>query len=291
LQVGDGAALPLRHWLSERGEEPKAIILALHGFNDYSFAFNYLGEYFAPRGVAVYAYDQRGFGANEPAGIWPGTANLARDMQRAMEAIKATHPNVPLFVLGESMGGAVVIASCAQYGCYEADGLILAAPALWGEDFISSLTKSGLWILAHTIPSSEWTGEDLDILASDNLRVLYEMGTDPLVIKETRVDAVYGLVDLMDEANARIGELARPVLMLYGAKDEIIPAFPVAKAIRRLTASHNVGYYPLGYHMLLRDFQREVVMYDILYWIENRYHPLPSASDMGWKEELLGIEE
>ncbi len=155
LLVGDGTALPMRRWLPDG--EPRAVLLALHGFNDYSHAFAYAGEYFSVRGVAVYAYDQRGFGANEQTGLWPGRDNLTRDVVHAMQAIKQAHPETPLFVVGESMGGAVLIAACAEYGCEEAEGLILAAPALWGEDFVSRLSQTGLWVLAHTIPSSMWT--------------------------------------------------------------------------------------------------------------------------------------
>jgi acylglycerol lipase len=145
-------------------------------------------------------------------------------------------------------------------------------------------------VMAHLIPSSEWTGEDLDIMASDNLEILYAMGADPNVIKETRVDSVYGLVGLMSDAYAQMPELSRPVLLLYGAKDQVIPPLPVAKAINALSAPHSVGYYTNGYHMLLRDKQRSVVCRDIMSWVDNRYRPLPSSADMGWKEELLGVE-
>src|SRR5437870_7543725 len=58
--AADGARLPLRSWLP-RGEV-KAVILALHGFGDYSNAFTLPGEFWAERGIATYAYDQRGFG-------------------------------------------------------------------------------------------------------------------------------------------------------------------------------------------------------------------------------------
>ena len=40
----------------------KAVILALHGFNDYSNAFAMPARLWAERGIASYAYDQRGFG-------------------------------------------------------------------------------------------------------------------------------------------------------------------------------------------------------------------------------------
>lgn len=286
----DGARVPLASWLPEG--EPDAVVLALHGFNDYRHAFEPAGAFLRQHGIALYAYDQRGFGAAPKPGIWAGQDNLVHDMRSVARLLKARYGDAPLYLLGESMGGAVVLAGCTQApGCPMAEGVVLVAPAVWGEDSFSGFYRFLLWLLAHTAPGSEWTGEDLDIQATDNLELLYAMARDPLIIKQTRVDALYGLVGLMDAALRNVEKLQKPTLLLYGAKDEVIPLLPVARAIRRLEAPLSVAYYPEGYHMLLRDLQREVVLRDIVSWIDNRYHPLPSGADMGWKEELLGIEE
>ena len=191
------------------------------------------------------------------------------------------------YLLGESMGAAVVIAACADGACEQAEGLMLSAPAVWGDDSLNGFYRAALWVLAHTVPGSEWTGEDLEVMATDNIELLRAMGADPNVIKETRIDALYGIVRLMDRAQAAMGSLKQPTLLMYGAKDEVIPSLAVAQAIRQLRAPHSIGYYQEGYHMLLRDLQRERVYGDMLSWIENRYRPLPSGADMGWKEELL----
>src|SRR3546814_13687678 len=58
---------------------PAAIILALHGFNDYSRSFEAPAAYWADRGIATYAYDQRGFGQTPHRGLWPGAARLIAD--------------------------------------------------------------------------------------------------------------------------------------------------------------------------------------------------------------------
>lgn len=292
LHMPDGATLPLRRWLPKVPLAPKAVVLALHGFNDYSHAFELPATWLATHGVAVYAYDQRGFGANQMRGIWAGKANLQRDMQHAVAALRKQHPHVPLYLMGESMGAAVIINGCVAKpeACEEVSGLILSAPALWGDDMLSGFYRASVWAMAHVIPASQWTGEDLDIQASDNIDILIAMGADPQVIKSTRVDAVLGLVRAMADAYVLAPKLTQPVLLLYGAKDEVVPPMPVAKAINGLQAPYTVGYYANGYHLLLRDLQRELVYKDVLSWIDNRYHPLPSAADMGWQEELLGVD-
>ncbi|HMA11634.1 MAG TPA: alpha/beta fold hydrolase, partial [Steroidobacteraceae bacterium] len=75
--AADGAVLPLRVWQPQGA--PRAVVLALHGFNDYRQAFAEVGPFLAAQGFAIYAYDQRGFGATAQRGIWPGTASLVDD--------------------------------------------------------------------------------------------------------------------------------------------------------------------------------------------------------------------
>ena len=72
----DGYRLPVSAW--QPGGAPRAIVIALHGFNDYRNAFADVGRYFAAHGVTTYAYDQRGFGDTVQRGIWPGSECVAQ---------------------------------------------------------------------------------------------------------------------------------------------------------------------------------------------------------------------
>lgn len=271
----DGASLPLKRWLPR--QKPKAVIVALHGMNDYSNAFSIPAPYFTRRGIALYAYDQRGFGASPQPGIWPGTDNLRRDLSQVIEAVHARHPRVPLYVMGESMGGAVAVASLASQNVHWVKGLILVAPALWGGDQMPDVYRALLWMTAHTFPYSRYDGSDLKILASNNIPMLRSMLADPLVQKNARADAIFGLVRLMDGAYHDLGALQLPVLLLYGGKDEVIPPHTINEAIGRFSRPIHLAYYPDGYHMLLRDVQGEVVAQDIAGWIQNPRNPLPSG--------------
>ena len=65
LHTADGIELPMRVWSSDAAASDaplRAVVLALHGFNDYSGSFQSPAAYLKRRGIAVYAYDQRGFG-------------------------------------------------------------------------------------------------------------------------------------------------------------------------------------------------------------------------------------
>lgn len=279
LIMSDSTALPVRSWVPSEAKHTKAVVLALHGFNDYSQAFKAFAEYAKKQGVAVYAYDQRGFGGAPNTGLWANAQNLWRDLDEAIELLSAKYPEAPLYVLGESMGGAVAITAFAneQFPSEKVNGLILSAPAVWGGDVMNPFYQLVLWGGAHLFPCVKLTGEGVEVQASDNIPMLRELGKDPLIIKETRIDAIYGLVALMGKAQERIRDIKTPVLFLYGAKDQIIPPVAIDKAIRRIHAPHTLVMYENGWHMLLRDLQAETVWRDIIAWIRKPLQPVPSG--------------
>ncbi|HLO79232.1 MAG TPA: alpha/beta hydrolase, partial [Magnetospirillum sp.] len=71
----DGVRLPMRGWMPHGA--PRAVVLALHGMNDYSNFFDEPGQYLAAKGIAAYAYDQRGFGRAPRAGTWSDAQAMA----------------------------------------------------------------------------------------------------------------------------------------------------------------------------------------------------------------------
>lgn len=279
----DGLTLPLRRWGSL---DAQTVVLALHGFNDYSNAFADAGPWLAAEGgVAVYAYDQRGFGAGPQPGLWAGQEALTADLADAVAALRARHPGARLVVLGESMGGAVILAALAGANPPPVDGVVLAAPAVWGHSTMPWAQRTLLRMVAAVAPGLRLSGRGLNILASDNLEMLYGLGADPLVLKRTRVDAVLGLVDLMETAYRGASAVPRdvPVLWLYGARDEVVPRRPTVEAARALAPDPAAGrrfvLYPNGWHLLLRDLGNEVVLEDIAAWLADPTAALPSGAE------------
>lgn len=279
--TADGASLPMRYWLP--ATEPDAIIIALHGFNDYSRFFDMPGEYFSKQGIACYAYDQRGFGAAPQHGLWAGNQAYAEDLKNFTDLIKQRYPGQPLYLLGESMGGAVIITAMDGQALPDVAGVILSAPALWARSTMPWYQTGLLWTLAHSLPWLTLTGRGVHVMASDNIDMLRALGKDPLVIKATRVETVYGLTDLMDSAYARADALRGNTLILYGEKDEIIPKEPTYDFLQRLldsnSANKTIAIYPHGYHMLLRDLQAVTAWQDIAAWIHGSADNLPSGAD------------
>ncbi len=277
----DGARLPLRHWLPKT--EPRAVIIALHGFNDYSHFFDPPGEYLSKQGIACFAYDQRGFGAAPQRGLWAGSEAYSKDLLALLRLVKQRYPKRPVYLLGESMGGAIVITAMSQVDKPEVTGIILAAPALWARSTMPWYQSSLLWMLAHSLPWLTLTGSGLHVMASDNIDMLRAMGRDPWIIKATRVETMYGLTDLMDAAFDSAASLHGNTLIMYGEKDEIIPKEPTYAFLHEFLATDaerkTVAIYPHGYHMLLRDLQAPTAWNDIVAWIDASPDKLPSGAD------------
>jgi len=280
IVTGDGAALPIRIWRATG--KPSAIMLALHGFNDYSQSFEEPARFWAQSGITTYAYDQRGFGAAPQPGRFATTDTLVADLASVSHLLRARHPGLPLYLLGESMGAAVIMAGITSNERPVSDGIILAAPAVWGRATMNPLMRVALWFGAHTVPWMRVTGRGLKIRPSDNVEMLRALARDPFVIKETRIDSLYGLVNLMDEALAAAPQLEGRMLLLYGANEQLIPDRSIYSLVKRLQANpeRRIANYKMGYHMLLRDLGANAVLRDIAAWISSPDAPLPSGADL-----------
>lgn len=279
--AADGAILPLRSWLP-KNSPVKAVIVALHGFNDYSNFFGVPGNYLSRHSIASYAYDQRGFGVAPLRGLWSGCEAYTNDLTGFTKEIRKRHTGVPVYILGESMGGAVTIVAMTGSNPPNVEGVILVAPAVWGRATMPWYQSLLLAVGAYTVPWMELTGKGVRVTPSDNVQMLRALGRDPLVIKATRIDALYGLTNLMDAALSKGEKLRLPTLVQYGKNDQIIPKEPMLRVLGKMPATTRKAFYEQGYHMLLRDLQGEKPLADIAAWIADRNNPLPFGSD-NWK--------
>ncbi len=273
----DGIALPMRQWPAKK---PQAILVAVHGFNDYSNAFDTPATWFATQGVTTYAYDQRSFGKTKNRGIWAGGEVMTRDLATFVTLIKQRHRNLPVYVAGVSMGGAVAMRALGKGWLGPADGVVLVAPAVWGWRSMNMFYRVSLWSAAHLAPSTTATGSGLKIWPSDNIEMLRKLGKDPNMIRKTRIDAIYGLVTLMDEAFDSAKRISKPVLYLYGVNDQLVPREPTFKTMTAIKSEKRIVYYKKGWHMLLRDKQAKRVWSDMLVWMRNKKAEFPSGEEI-----------
>jgi len=284
----DGVRLPMRTFSA--GRHPKAVLVALHGFNDYSRSFEAPARYFAEAGIETVAYDQRGFGGAPDRGKWAGTKAMVDDFLAVLRFVRRDHPSLPLFALGESMGGAVIAVALAQETGIRIDGVILATPAVWSRDAMPWYQRFGIWIGNLLTPAMILSSKEFGIVSSDNTEMLIESSKDPLVMKETRLDTLSGLSDLMDQAILSVPKIRLRTLVLYGLRDVMIPRRPMVALLEHWPQDapqhFRFGLYPDGYHMLLRDLQRIVVWKDIVSWMLDPDATFPSGFERERQDAL-----
>ena len=275
----DGSTLEARVW---NYSKPQHIVLGVHGFNDYSKSFERLAQHLVAETQAeVYAYDQRGFGANPQPGVWPGSEELINNLRHIAAQLRERYPGLPLTVIGESMGGAVVLIAASETPGLTADQLILKAPAVWGAQSMPMYQRLSLYTMNLIAPEMSFTGRGLSSLGirpTDDPEVSRDLSRDPLVIKATRVSSLAGLTELMGRAQTQTNLPSQRTLVLYGLRDKIIQPQPVCDWLTNLnsatptTLKADFIVYKEGWHMLTRQLRARETVEDIAHWIQKIPH-------------------
>jgi alpha-beta hydrolase superfamily lysophospholipase len=276
--AADGTTLALATWPARNGH-PKAVVLGLHGFGDYRDAFEEPAEIWSQAGIVTYSYDQRGFGQSPTRGRWPGTETLVEDARAVAALLRQRHPDLPLYVVGESMGGAVALVAADH--SMEVDGLVLSAPAVRTRESFGPVASATLWFFAHTIPWLPAGPTSIDFRPTDNPKTLQKLQNDPLMLRQPRFDMGYGLLDLMDDSREVAPRVRVPYMILHGVGDRLVPDGPLKAIIEVLPprADSKLAFYKSGYHLLMRDKDGPKVSADIAAWMSDHKARLPSGAD------------
>jgi alpha-beta hydrolase superfamily lysophospholipase len=277
--AGSGLSHPVRSWLPEG--ETLAVMAALHGFTDYSHAFATPGPLLASKGIALHAFDQRGHGEGPLRGSWAGADAMAGDASDFLDHLAAGHPGVPLFLLGESMGGAVAL--LARRNRADLAGTVLVAPAVWGGPAMHPVRRAVVSMASRLLP---FVRIDPDLgpgEGSDNAGMLAAFFADPAVLRRVSFSMLGGLVELMGKATVLAPELGADVLILQGGKDNVVSSGAVSWFNARLRKEAEGGpalrHYPDSWHMMLRDRAGDAVTADIAGWILARSGQVPATCD------------
>jgi alpha-beta hydrolase superfamily lysophospholipase len=247
---------------------PRALLLNLHGLGDHSGLYGPLGDRMIASGFAVHAMDLRGNGRSPgKRGHVDAWSDYREDLRCFVQVVRREEPDLPLFLLGNSLGGLIAI----EYALHHPEGLraiVAAAPPL-GQLSVPPVLLALGRVMSRVWPAfSLETGMDLSGLARDP-GVVAELLADPLFHRlgsarlSTEVQAAIARVQ------SRAAEFPLPLLLLHGSRDRMVPpdgsrAF-VARGARPDT---RLIEYPEGHHVLFADWDREQVLADLVHWIE-----------------------
>ena len=278
VSASNGETLAAAEWIPQ---DPRAVILGIHGYGGYGeLTFRRAAEFWKAQGIATIAYDQRGFGRNASFGYWPGPEGLIEDAVFISTQVRERFPDVPLIVIGHSMGGGVATAAAARG--LNADRLVLAGPAIWGGSLLNPIYRASAWIAAGLFPERRLSGRGVvRIQASDNIEALRELGRDARYLAPPSARELHGLVMLTDVAEAAAEGVTTPALMLLGARDQIVVNSAARATFNRFNGPKHTIEYAEGWHLLFRDLQAETVWRDVAQWTLTGTPPRPLAAPEG----------
>ena len=249
-------AAPCRAWI-DPNSKPIACILCIHGLGLQSNSYEYFGQEQSKRGLAVYAIDVRGFGSwmNAKGKSTVNFNECLEDIKQTLESIKAANPGLPVYVLGESMGGAIALRAASQYPDL-VDGLISSVPA--GERFNQGKTSAKVFVNLLTGTDLANVGGDILSQATKNMRLRSQWQNDPLArLNLSPQELIQFQVFMNDnhEAAKRVANM--PVLIVQGTGDQLVKPEGTWELFGEIAAKDKSFFAVPGEHLIFEEAQTQ----------------------------------
>lgn len=269
LVTSDGLTLYSESWLP--GEDSCGVVVLAHGYAEHVGRYAPLAARLTGRGFALQALDLRGHGHSEGERANVGTFQAyVNDLHRFLDITRGRHPDVPFFLLGHSMGGAVAAMLVIQQP-QMVDGLLLSAPFLRNAAPVPPLLETLARPIARLLPSLPTQPLDARLISRDPAIVEAYDG-DPLVYRG-KIKARMG-VEMLAAGPwilARAADIHLPVLVMHGTADGLAAVSGSEELYQGLGSSDKTfELYQGSYHEILNDLDRERVMSDIIAWLERQ---------------------
>jgi len=247
----------------------RAVLVNLHGLGDHSGLYPTLTHHFPVRGIALYAFDMRGNGRS------PGQRAYVRnweeyqgDLAAFVAQVRTWERNAPIFLLGNSLGGLVVL-DYALERPEQLQGVIAAAPPLGKlsvPPLLMALGRAMSWVWPRF---SLNVGMDLSGLARDPA-VIETVLNDPLFHRRGTARLSTEVVAAIDRVQSNAARMAVPLLILHGSDDRMVPPDGSRTFFSKLQKPHEYREIAGAYHGLLADFGYEQVLEEVTRWMEQR---------------------
>jgi alpha-beta hydrolase superfamily lysophospholipase/thiol-disulfide isomerase/thioredoxin len=237
---------------------PKVALLCIHGLGLYSGAYADFGTRLARGGIATFAIDVRGFGSWMKA---KGETDIdfdscLDDIKSAVDSIHAAYPNLPVFLLGESMGGAIALRFASQHP-EMIQGLISSVPG--GERFKQKKTdiKIAMQLLKH--PNKEFDiGDRIVDQATQNPQLRQQWSSDPLDRMDLSAKQLMQFQRFMNENHESAKRLTNlPVLFVQGTEDKLVKPEGTWQLFNELATEQKVFLAVPSEHLIFEDTQNK----------------------------------
>jgi acylglycerol lipase len=261
-----GVELYWQGWVPS--EAPRGVLLLCHGLGEHSGRYGHVVDALVPDGWAVYGLDHRGHGrSGGRRAHLDDYADWLSDFDVFRRAVVARHPDLPVFLLGHSMGGQIALAYALDHQD-DLRGLVLSAPAL-ASNAVPKAAVPVLRLLAKVGPTLRPAGIDATRISKDPA-VVAAYQADPLVHQGNPTlglsAALFGQFDVLPE---RARTLKLPLLLQHGTLDELTD--PAGSRLLESTSGspdQTVIWYEGLWHEIYNEPEREKPLADLRGWLD-----------------------
>jgi len=267
----DGVALFGRSWVPETGA--RGLVCIVHGLGEHGERYEHVAADLVGTGLAVIAPDHRGHGRSGGLrGHVDGFSTFVNDLTGFIEAQqKELGPELPLFLLGHSMGGLIAVLTLQDATQPEFAGAIISNPCLGVAVEAPKLKIAAAKLLGKVLPKLRLDNElnVQDICRDPAVVAAYE--ADPLVHSKISSRWYTSLLVAMSEANDRPAQVALPTLWLLSGKDAICDTALARDFASALPVdSTTVHDFPEAFHEAHNGPDKEGLKGGVVGWLEGQ---------------------
>lgn len=271
--AGAGAALRWKAWLPQG--TPRAAVVLAHGYAEHLGRYEAFAADLNACGLAVYALDHWGHGKSDGSyGFVPRFSAFTDGVELLLAKVEARHPDLPLFLVGHSMGGLIATAHLATHQSHYA-GAILSGPAIKATEEPSRIMILISRLLSRLAPKLGVLALQAEGVSRDPAVVAAYLA-DPLVhTGKMSARLAAEMFDAMAKARAGASAISLPILLMHGTDDRLTaPAGSQLLFDTVASADKQLKLYPGLYHEIFNEPERDTVIADLIGWIDAR---LPKA--------------
>ncbi|XP_073327075.1 monoglyceride lipase isoform X1 [Pagrus major] len=279
----DGLHLFCRYW--EPADPPRALVFIAHGAGEHCGPYDEIAQRLKELSLLVFAHDHVGHGQSEGDRMNIKDFQVyIRDSLQHVDLMKTRHPDLPVFIVGHSMGGAIsILTACERPSDFA--GVVLIAPMVqMNPDSATPFKVFLAKVLNHMLPSltlgsieSKWVSRDKkQVEAYDTDDLNFHGGM--------RVSFGMQLMGAAARIEREIPSISWPFLLLHGDADKLCDIRGSRMMHENAPSSDKkLKVYEGGYHALHHDLPEvaESVLKEVTTWITERLPVTKSQEPQG----------
>ena len=283
-----GLSLHFRTWLpagcdcdSPKGTAPTAVVFIAHGFGEHGGRYEHLARVLTTTlGVAVFCLDHQGHGASEGErahveNFEDFSSDFLAHAQAMLRQRGRTWQEIPCFLLGHSMGGAIALQAALRAqatGEVTLAGVAVSGPLLaLDPQAASPPLKAVARVLGRVLPKLGVTAIDSSLVSRD-AAVVEAYDNDPLVYHgPTRAGLGLGILEVVEQLQSAAHLFELPLLLMHGSADKLCaPEGSDAFYRSASSADKTIKHYEGLFHEIFNEPEREQVIGDLAAWLRAR---------------------